>query len=93
MFMAKKNDKKTISRILWENAAWVLGIGFAIINLYVASVLSPIKSDIKALAEQTDRNAMSIEELSDIQHVVIANSTNIKDIQNNVEHIRAILER
>ena len=88
--MSKKNTK-TISRILWENAAWLLGIGFAIVNLYVASVISPLQSDISVNAEKIEQSTQSINDLTDMHDMVIANGQKIDYIYEDIKYIKASL--
>jgi len=88
--MIKKNDK-TISRLIWENAAWLLGIGFAIINLYIANTILPLQGGIEVNASKIQTNNTSIEKLTEINTQVISNSQKIDYIYNDVQAIRKIL--
>jgi len=88
--MIKKNDK-TISRLIWENAAWLLGIGFAIINLYIANTILPFQGGIEVNASKIQSNNTSIEKLTEINTQVISNSQKIDYIYNDVQAIRKIL--
>lgn len=82
-------EDKTIKEYLLENVPFILGVGMAIINICIASIITPLKGDIGA-------NARAIEELRIDQLQLIEkgsvhaqiNTTKIDNLEKDIIEIK-----
>ena len=47
-------DKKNIKEFFWQNALWFAGLVMAIVNLWLASKLSPLSQSITIIAQKVE---------------------------------------
>jgi len=87
------SDKK-IKSFVQTNIPWLLGILLTILNLYITTLISPLKQDIFALAESVDDVQMEINALQQSGTVNSQlNSLRVDKIEGNIVEIKQTLIR
>ncbi len=83
--MNVKEDKK-IKSFIFQNFQWILALVFTIFNLYLASLLTPLKQDIQVMAERIDK----IEATGTVSAQIT--SVKVENIEKNLEEVKQIVK-
>jgi hypothetical protein len=91
--MADDKEVKTIKSYFLQNLPFIFGVVLALINLYMVSIISPIKQDINVLAERVDKLETTGSITAQVTAVKVANiektldevKTIVKDINEKID--------
>ncbi|MCR4330012.1 MAG: hypothetical protein NUV65_05730 [Candidatus Roizmanbacteria bacterium] len=96
--MSDAKEKDTIKDFLRKNIPWVLVLAFSVANLYLGSILSPLKEDLRVNAASSMVALDNIQvKLDGIQKDGTINSqintVRIKAVEENIIEIKQTLVR
>jgi hypothetical protein len=92
--MDDKKETTSIKDYFLKNTPFIFGVGVALINVYIASIISPLKSDIGSLAERIEK----VEREGSVSCQLIGSKvTNVEDdireIKDSIKSIDSKIER
>ena len=83
--MPKKKEENTIRQFLFKNLLWFIGLAWAIVNLYLASKLTPVVesvrvlgADVRAVEGRVDLHDKAIEGMGEKLDKIIWEIGNLK---------------
>lgn len=88
-----KTNDFSVTQFIKENFAFVAAVAVTIFNLYITSLLLPIKSDIRAVAGQVDQNTERCGSIENIKITTSENSILIREMKDDVLDIKEAAER
>lgn len=90
MNVTKKNAIAEFSK---QNAIWILGTLFTVGNIYIATLLSPLKEDIRVLAKRTDTIETQTKDFRDEAIQIKLSQQRVEDINDELKEINLSLRR
>ena len=84
--MDEDKEVKTFKTYFLQNIPFIFGVVLALINLYMVSIISPIKQDINVLAERVDKMESSGSITAQVTSVKVDN------IVTSLEEVKAIVK-
>ena len=90
------NDKKNGQQpkaFVRSNIVWLLGVAFAVINLYITSLILPLKQDIIVLASRINIVELNQKNIEAIQIQTELNAQKTEIMGENIKEIKQSLVR